>query len=69
MSQKNEVLDFMKRFGSITPAQAYEEIGCMRLAARIADLKEDVYTIRTEQINRRNVYGRRIKFARYSIEQ
>lgn len=67
MTQKEMIIDFMKRFGSITPAQAYEEIGCMRLAARIADLEADGVRIQRENVNRRNRYGKKVRFTRYSL--
>ena len=38
MTQCEKVLEYMKEFGSITPIEAMQDIGCMRLAARIADL-------------------------------
>ena len=38
MSQVTEVLDYIETHGSITPAQAWEDLKIMRLAARIADL-------------------------------
>ena len=69
MSQKNMVLDYMRTFGSITPLQAMEEFNCMRLAARIADLEADGINIRHDKIRRINVYGKRISFSRYSLEQ
>ena len=34
------ILQFMRDNGSITPAQAIEEIGCYRLGARIFDLRK-----------------------------
>lgn len=39
MTQTEKVLRHMKRFGSITPLEAMEEYGIMRLGARIWDLK------------------------------
>ena len=41
MTQTEKVLRHMKRFGSITPLEAMEEYGIMRLGARIWDLKRE----------------------------
>ena len=46
-SQCDKVLAYMKKYGSITPLQAQQDIGCMRLAARISDLRERGYAIGT----------------------
>lgn len=45
MTQCEKVLEYMKEFGSITPIEAMQDIGCMRLAARIADLVDQGYAI------------------------
>ena len=33
------ILEYMKKYGSITPLEALNDIGCMRLASRITDLR------------------------------
>lgn len=66
-SQNEMILDHLKTFGSITPLKALEEYGCMRLSARIADLKSMGYNIRTDMISRRNRFGRKIMFAEYTL--
>lgn len=67
MTQNEMILDHLKTFGRITPMKALEEYGCMRLSARIADLKERGYrdNIRTEFISRKNRFGKTVTFAEY----
>ena len=67
MTQKQMILAHMKEAGSITPGVAMEEYGVFRLAARIADLKEDGVEIRTEIEKRRNRYGKTVRCARYRL--
>ena len=38
-TQCSMVLDYMRQFGSITQLEAIRDIGCMRLASRISDLR------------------------------
>lgn len=38
-NQTQQVLEYMKTHGSIDPMRAVNDLGCFRLAARIADLK------------------------------
>jgi hypothetical protein len=63
MSQGKDILDHLHLYGSITPLEALEEIGCMRLAARVNDLRRDGHAIRTDLVKRNGKV-----WARYSLE-
>lgn len=45
MTQNEQVLDYMRRYGSITALDAIRDLGCMRLASRISDLKKEGHNI------------------------
>lgn len=49
--QCEQIIDYMKRFGSINPLQALQDIGCFRLASRINDLKKEGYPIESKRVN------------------
>ena len=65
-TQKDRVLAYLEKHGTITQRQAYHELGIMRLASRINDLKNDGHDIRAVLID---VPGRngRARVARYSF--
>ena len=67
MTQCEKVLEYMKGFGSITPLEAMQDIGCMRLAARIADLREQGHPIGRRMKTSKNRYGRDVTFAEYYL--
>lgn len=69
MTQDEKILSFMKENGSITPLEAMAEFGCMRLAARIADLRSQGIAITRKMERSRNRYGETVSFARYSLEE
>lgn len=46
-SQNKRILAYMKWNGSITPLEALNSIGCMRLSARIAELRKQGFNIVT----------------------
>lgn len=69
ITQCDRVLQYMKDFGSITQRQAIEDIAVGRLAARISDLKDRGYMIRTETETGKNRYGESTSYARYSLEE
>lgn len=50
-TQCNMILGFLKLNGSITPIQALEYHGCMRLGARIHDLRKKGYLIETDIVH------------------
>lgn len=41
MKQAERVLKYMRDFGSITQLEAMQDLGCMRLGARVYDLKRE----------------------------
>lgn len=67
MTQTEKVLRHMKRFGSITPLEAMEEYGIMRLGARIWDLKQAGHLIQTEDVKGWNRFGEPTRYAKYSL--
>ena len=68
MTQKQMILQYMQDTGSITPLDALREFGCMRLGARIFDLRKTGLEIRRVMEQRENRYGKRVSFARYYLE-
>ena len=67
-SQADDVLSFMQEHGSITHRQAEDEIGCMRLASRICELKHTRnIQIKSELVRVKARNGRVAYIARYSL--
>ena len=67
-TQNQRILDYIERHGSITALEAMRDIGCMRLAARIADLKELGYPIVSETVTVDNRYGEKCHVKKYRME-
>jgi hypothetical protein len=67
MTQSDMILRYMHENGSITPLDAMREFGCMRLGARIYDLKQAGTRIITESQTEKNRYGKTVTFARYRL--
>lgn len=47
-TQRDMALEYMRMHGSITPLEALIAFDCLRLGARISDLREDGFDIRTD---------------------
>lgn len=67
MTQKEMILAYLRENGSITPLEALKEFGCMRLTARIWDLKHDGHHILTVPETKPNRYGKQTTHARYVL--
>lgn len=69
MKQTESILQYMKNYGGITPMDALKDIGCMRLAARIADLRRDGHRIKGEKIEVRRRDGSKALVERYQLDE
>lgn len=47
LSQKQRILQWMLEGNTITPLEALNKFGCLRLGARIADIKEMGYLVQS----------------------
>lgn len=54
-TQAQRVLDYIRKFGSITQLEALGDLGVMRLASRISELRKQGYNItgKTEAVQNR----------------
>lgn len=66
-TQAERILDYIERFGSITQFEALQDLGCMRLASRISDLKKQGYPINGETVTVQNRFGEDCYIKRYSL--
>lgn len=54
LSQKEQILRHLREHDTITPQEALREYGCMRLSARILELRKQGHVIATDQDNPKN---------------
>ena len=66
-TQAERILDYMEQFGSITQMDALKDLGCMRLASRISDLKKQGFPIKSEMETVQNRFGENCYIKRYSL--
>ena len=68
-TQNEMILDYIAEFGSISPLEAVRDLGCMRLASRISDLKRQGYPIQSKFEPFTNRYGKKSHYKRYSLQE
>ena len=66
-TQAQRVLDYIDRFGSITQYEAMQDLGIMRLASRVSELKKRGHSIKSEWIKVKNRFGEDISVKQYSM--
>ena len=64
ITQNSMILRYMEEHGSITPVEAMH-FGCMRLAARIKELKAAGHDIEKQMIHKVDVDGSTVRYAQY----
>lgn len=62
MSQTNQILAALKR-GPLTPLEALERYGVLRLAARVAELRERGHAVSVERVK----VGKNKRVAKYRL--
>lgn len=66
-TQNERILQYLADFGSITQFDAMLDLGIMRLASRVSDLKSMGYPIVSEFETVRNRYGEKSRIKRYRM--
>ena len=61
------ILEYMRKYGSITPLEALNDIGCMRLASRINDLRSQGIAIGVRMKTGKKRGGGKTTFAEYYL--
>lgn len=68
-TQEKEVLDYLRKIGSITSWEAIVEFGATRLSAIIYNLRKKGYNIETNDIIVKNRYGNATVIAKYVLKE
>lgn len=66
-TQNQRILDYIEETGGITQLEALKELGVMRLASRISDLRKRGYKITGEMHAIKNRYGETCHIKRYRM--
>lgn len=66
-TQNQRILAYINDFGSITQMDALNDLGVMRLASRISDLRSQGYPITSTVESVKNRYGEKCHIKRYSF--
>lgn len=68
-TQNQRILDYIAEFGSITQLEALRDLGVMRLASRISDLRRQGYNITSERETVKNKFKEKCYIKRYKLDE
>ena len=69
MNQCEQILAYIQEHGSITPMEALNYCGCMRLSARIHDLRNMGHDIVMDLVAVKSRSGVKTKVSRYRLNE
>jgi len=67
-TQNERILSYINTFGSITQLEALQDLGVMRLASRISDLRSLGYPIISDNVSVKNRYSEKCHIKRYKMD-
>ena len=68
-TQRDRIEQYLIDFGSITQLEALQDLGVMRLASRISEMRKNGIEISKEMKTAKNRYGEKVSFAKYSLDK
>lgn len=67
MTQHDLILRYLKNFRTITPYEAFKELGITKLATRISELKKEGYVFGDKWIDDINRFGENVRYKMYFL--
>lgn len=68
MTQEQRVINYIKAYGSITPIDAFMDLGITKLATVVSRLKRNGYTFYQHLDYNKNRYGELCHYMRYWLD-
>ena len=68
-SQRERVLEWLQRYGSINDNEARDELGIRRCGARIFELRNLKYNIVTKTEVGKNRFGEKVRYGVYYLKE
>lgn len=69
LTQKQMVLQYIAQFGSITPMEAFADLGITKLATRISEMRKSGMEFKIEIVHGKNRFEKPTRYARYSFPE
>ena len=67
MSQRDRVLQYLQNGGVLTRLNSFDQLGIIEAPARITELRQEGYDIRTKRVTVKNRYGEKVSIAQWTM--
>jgi hypothetical protein len=68
-TQHNLIISYINQHGSITPLEAFNDLGITKLATRISEMRREGIEIEGETISVMNRFGQKCHVKRYTLKE
>lgn len=65
MTQKQKILAYLDRYDSISPMEAFADLGITKLSTRISEMRKDGLNFTQKMCESKNRDGDTVRYARY----
>ena len=69
MTQHQKVLNYIEKHGSITPFEAFRDLGITKLATRISEMRKRGKEFKIEMVQGKNRDEEPVRYAKYSFPE
>lgn len=67
MTQAQRITNYINQFGSISPIEAFNDLGITKLATRIGEMRKRGVEIHKKKETTQNRFGESVEYMRYSF--
>lgn len=69
MTQHDMILDYIERFGSISPMEAFSDLGITKLSTRVSEMSRSGIAFNKQTETSKNRMGKPTSYMRYSLKR
>ena len=69
MTQCERIIAYIKEFGSISPMEAFRDLGVTKLATRVSEMKMEGIEFEQKYEKAKNRYGESVYYMRYFLKE
>lgn len=69
MTQAERIIDYLEKFGSITPLEAFYDLGVTKLATRISEMRREGVGFDQELVESHNRFGEKVHYMKYKLKE
>ena len=69
MTQAERIIQYINEFGSISPLEAFRDLGITKLATRISEMSAEGIVFIKKYEESKNRFGEKVHYMRYSLKE